>query len=283
MRCVPSDGVQALAGRYRLARPERPQGGPAGELLGRGTGSSLEFQERREYVPGDDLRHLDWSAFARTDQLQVRLYREEIEPRVEILLDTSRSMAVEPAKAQLALDLATLFVLVAAEGGAVGRVVALDERPRPVELPELLAEGVEFTGRVPFPDTLDAASELLRPGAVRYLLSDLLFPAEPRALARRLAGRSTRLTVLQVLGARDARPGEGDALRLTDSESEQSVDLVLDPTAVRRYRERLRRLVDSWAAECARLAGGFHSLVSEGSLAEHCRERLAPAGVLEPR
>ena len=69
-----------------------PVAGRTGELLGRGTGSSLEFQEYREYVPGDDIRHVDWAAFARSDALMVRLYREEISPRTEILFDASTSM-----------------------------------------------------------------------------------------------------------------------------------------------------------------------------------------------
>ena len=69
-------------------------------------GSSLEFQDRRLYEAGDDVRHLDWRAFARTDELFVRQYREEIQPRLELLIDDSRSMAVTETKAQLAVDVA---------------------------------------------------------------------------------------------------------------------------------------------------------------------------------
>src|SRR5207253_6925536 len=68
-----------------------PVAGRSGELLGRGTGSSVEFQEYREYLPGDDVRHVDWAAYARSDALMVRLYRDEISPRTEVLLDGSRS------------------------------------------------------------------------------------------------------------------------------------------------------------------------------------------------
>src|SRR6476646_437313 len=85
--------VQRAADTFQLGLPRTPSAGRAGELLGRGTGSSLEFQEYREYVPGDDIRHLDWGAYARSDTLMVRLFREEISPRTEILLDASRSMA----------------------------------------------------------------------------------------------------------------------------------------------------------------------------------------------
>jgi uncharacterized protein (DUF58 family) len=87
---------------YQLGLPRTPGSGRSGELLGRGTGTSLEFQEYREYMPGDDIRHLDWSAYARSDSLMVRLYREEISPRMDVLLDVSRSMSTSPAKMQIA-------------------------------------------------------------------------------------------------------------------------------------------------------------------------------------
>ena len=94
--------VRRAADTYQFGLLRVPASGRAGELLGRGTGSSLEFQEYREYTPGDDIRHLDWAAYGRSDTLMVRLYREEISPRTEILLDTSLSMAVAAAKPLLA-------------------------------------------------------------------------------------------------------------------------------------------------------------------------------------
>ena len=68
--------VQRAADAYLLGLPRTPAAGRSGELLGRGTGSSLEFQEYREYVPGDDIRHLDWGAYGRSDTLMVRLFRK---------------------------------------------------------------------------------------------------------------------------------------------------------------------------------------------------------------
>ena len=95
--------VRRAADTYQLGLLRVPASGRAGELLGRGTGSSLVFQEYGEYTPGDDIRHIDWAAYGRSDTLMVRLYREEISPRTEILVDASQSMSVVPAKALLAL------------------------------------------------------------------------------------------------------------------------------------------------------------------------------------
>src|SRR5262249_56199732 len=116
--------VQRAADVYQLGLPRAPAAGRSGELLGRGTGSSLEFQEYREYVPGDDIRHLDWGAYARSDTLMVRLFREEISPRTEILLDASRSMtAGSEMKPRVAPQLAGLFPLLSGRLGGRPPVV----------------------------------------------------------------------------------------------------------------------------------------------------------------
>src|SRR6187431_2513125 len=110
--------VQRAVGSYQLGLPRMPVAGRSGELLGRATGSSLEFQEYREYTPGDDVRHIDWAAYARSDTLMVRLYREEISPRTEILLDASLSMtAGGAAKPRVARQLAALFAMVSGRLG----------------------------------------------------------------------------------------------------------------------------------------------------------------------
>ncbi len=90
--------VHRVAAAFRLAMPRTPVGGRLGERLGSGTGSSLEFQDYRQYTMGDDLRHVDWSAYARSEVLTVRLYREEVAPRIDLVLDVSRSMTVTEKK-----------------------------------------------------------------------------------------------------------------------------------------------------------------------------------------
>lgn len=56
-------------------------------------GQSVEFAQHREYVPGDDLRHIDWSVWAKSDRLYIKQYEEETNLRATILLDASESMA----------------------------------------------------------------------------------------------------------------------------------------------------------------------------------------------
>ncbi len=93
-----TDELTSRASHYRLVLPERPKAALMGDMSGRGTGSSIEYQDRKNYVPGDDIRHIDWRAYARSDKLTVKLYREEITPRVDIIADTSLSMTTTPRK-----------------------------------------------------------------------------------------------------------------------------------------------------------------------------------------
>ena len=93
-------GEQAGAG-LRLAVPRDPARGHAGFASGVNAGSSLDFKDYREYQPGDDLRHIDWHVYGRTDKLTVKLFREEVTPHADIVLDGSVSMRLEDsAKAE---------------------------------------------------------------------------------------------------------------------------------------------------------------------------------------
>jgi len=279
----PSRAALDLAQRYALSLQRVPPRGAAGERAGKASGASLEFHERRPYQPGDDVRHLDWRALARSDQLVVRLWREELLARIEIRLDTSRSMAIDPRKAQLAVDLAALLLHGGREDGAAVQLVALGAVPRVVELEELVQEGLAFEERSPFEAALRAAGGLSRHGAACVVLSDFLFPHDPRALVRTLRARAGALALVQILAAGESAPPSGAARRLVDCEDDARLDLVLDRATVARYRARLANLIDALADECRRAQAQFHSLVADAELAEIARDRLAHAGLLAPR
>ena len=82
----------AAAGGVELTAPAQVSG-IDGRRVGRRTGNALEFSEYREYRPGDDLRRIDWRVYARSEQLMIKQYSEEIDPRCDLILDHSASMA----------------------------------------------------------------------------------------------------------------------------------------------------------------------------------------------
>src|SRR5262249_26496848 len=111
------EGARAAA-PYALAVPRHAPHGQQGMALAPRAGSSLEFKDHRSYEPGDDLRHIDWSAYARSDQLSVKLYREEIAPHLDLVLDCSTSMDLEQTRKGHASAALAAFFATAAGGGS---------------------------------------------------------------------------------------------------------------------------------------------------------------------
>ena len=105
-----------------LAMRGRAQGGAGGSRRSRQTGSSAEFSDYREYIPGDDIRRMDWNALARFDRLFLKLFMEEQESLVTVLLDASASMEAKWASARSAAECAALH-LASMEALASSRIV----------------------------------------------------------------------------------------------------------------------------------------------------------------
>lgn len=278
---APSTDARRLGERFQLAPRFRARRGLPGERLGRGVGSSLEFADRRAYEVGDDVRHLDWRAFARTDQLLVKQYEEEIRPRLELFLDLSRSMAVEEDKLALAVDLAGVLLEAARRSSYHPTLFALDDAPRPVEVAAFFERGVEATGTAPLPTALDAVADRARAGSLRVVISDFLVPVPPGAYFPRLVRPAGQAAFLQVLGREDVEPPHDAAERLVDSETAESLERVIDDGARARYLERLARWNADLEGEARRLGGAWTSVTPAASLAEQVRTGLVASGLLE--
>lgn len=258
---------------WRLVLPGRPLAGRLGERLGQGTGSSLEFMDFRDYVPGDDLRHVDWRAYARTDQLKVRLFREETSPSLDIVADVSASMAVTDTKRRALLDL-----LDAARewtrraGGHPRRLAGGGAAFEDDEVPA-------FDGG-PGLDLVPHAR--LRPRGMRMVVSDFLAPEDPGMPIRRLAAGAAHLYAIQLLDAWEADPTRDGEESLLDCEEETARrDIVLDVPTVKSYKARLARLCEA-VHRAVRAVGGSYALVVAGPPARMFREYLLRQGVVEP-
>ena len=119
--------TQASVCADRLTLPLRSQvwRGMAGEFQGAGTGSSIDFQDHRAYMPGDDPRHINWQAYARTGNYSMKLYREEVRPVVDIILDASESMLFDPLKAARTAELFYFVCIAAIQAGATASIHVL--------------------------------------------------------------------------------------------------------------------------------------------------------------
>lgn len=268
---------------HRLRLAARPRHGVAGQHFGTGTGASLEFQEFRDYQVGDDLRRIDWRSYARTEQLHTRLHREEVSASVELVLDGSRSMELTPEKAAATRGLAAFLGGAASSDHHLRPLLAGDPlRPLPAAcfadpgLPAVDFHGERSLSELPL-------SGLLRPGSVRIVLSDFLFPHDPAALVARLARGASDLLLVALLDEHELDPGSRGSLRLTEAESGRQRDLAVDDAAVARYRERLDRLWQGLLREVQRRGGTAVRGDTRLALADWIADVLHPAGVIEVR
>jgi uncharacterized protein (DUF58 family) len=271
--------------RYTLGLPRHAPVNRAGGTLANRAGSSLEFRDYREYEPGDDLRHIDWNAYARTDQLSVKLFREEVNPHVDILVDVSRSMALEDSrKARATLGLAAFFAAAAKNAGYSHTAWRLGEEIVPVpnsgDAPPMWEE-IDFSFIGNSAEGFTRSHPAWRPRGIRILLSDLLWDGDPQTTLRHLAERAAVAVVVQVLAEADADPPPAGNLRLIDSETGQERELFVDASMVRQYKEALARHQENWHQACRQAGAIFTIVVAERLLRDWTLDELVAAELLE--
>lgn len=267
---------RAAAGRA-LRLPRVPHRGRLGEVRSASTGSSLELQDFRLYHPGDDLRQLDWNAVARTGELVLRVRQDEVAPRVELLVDTSRSLAVSPEKAARTQELALLLYGLAERGGLEPAVVLVGSRSQRARggHGRALLERLSFEGREPFDVALNHAPTLEACG-LRLVVSDLLFEAPVQRLAERLGRRAAGLTLLQVLDSEDIAPTGGAGARLEDVESGEALERVLTGAVLEDYRARFEAHQALWREAAQRVQASLLSFSAQRELPSLASAELLP-------
>ncbi|MGA9526435.1 MAG: DUF58 domain-containing protein, partial [Myxococcaceae bacterium] len=232
--------VERAAQGLRLALPRGPHRGRIGEVRAASTGASMEIHDFRPYHPGDDLRQIDWNAVARTGDLVLRVRQEEVSPRVEVLLDGSRSMALTPEKSARARELALLFTRIAARQGLDPAFFLYSAKPE-----RTVGEGAQaLLARAELDGEDDLASALrrappLRPCGVRIVISDLLFETELGRMTEWLSRGASSLAFVQLLDAEDLAPVGGFGAQLVDVERDAALERVLSPAVLRAYHRRL--------------------------------------------
>lgn len=253
--------------RYALQIPQVAASGWTGSRTGRRAGSSIDFQDYREYQPGDDLRFIDWGIYARTDRLTVKLFREEVTPHLDLMLDGSRSMNLEhTAKADAVARLAALLTTAAGNAQCTQAVWLSGEGYQRLPndtLPPSAWDRLELISK----RTPEQSFEILPPKCrrlgVRVLISDLLWPGDPVHLLRRLRDGAASLFVIQLLARDDATPPEHGNLRVVDSETGDESEIYIDSSIAKQYSDNLARLQQSWSDGCRQCGAQMTTIIAE--------------------
>jgi uncharacterized protein (DUF58 family) len=260
--------------RLTLASRRTFRGRVKGERRSPRKGQSVEFSDYRPYGIGDDLRYVDWNIYGRLDRLHVKLFVDEEDLCVHLLVDASNSMDFgRPTKLRYAAR-------VAAALGFVG-LVSL-ERVGVGVLREKVSEGWPPTrGRNQFVALVDFLAGLraggatsLNQGLANYamrarepglvvLFSDLLDPAGFEPGVRALLERRFEVHIVHVLTPEELHPTLAGDLRLHDSETSEVREITVDGDALRGYRQRLGQFLERVEGFCRSAEIGYRRVTTE--------------------
>jgi uncharacterized protein (DUF58 family) len=279
--------VAALTGRVCLPFRSRAWRGSSGGWQGVNQGSSIDFQDHRAYMPGDDPRHLDWAAYARTNQYTMKLFREEVSPRLDVALDASLSMALTPEKEARSLALFALVLSIALHDNIALRIYAIQSAGQWRRLDTAAALALKSLPEFPFTrgkaDHLPLAEIPWRVGSLRILISDLLVPQSPEQELAGLNREHGRGIVLAPYLLAEAEPDWHGNLELHDCETRQLREQRVEPFLLARYRKGYRRHFELWQEEARRRSVPLARISCELSLEAAVRQQALPAGIFEVR
>ncbi len=246
-------------------------------------GSSTEFADYRNYVPGDDLRRLDWNIYARLERPLTKLYEDEEDLAVHLLLDTSLSMDW-PREGDPDLNkfvyarrlLAGLgyVSLVSNDRLVVAAIGSGDGQPLPVYGPARgrgygvgllnFINGLQPRGTTDLNAALrDYALRSARPGLC-LLLSDMFSPSGYLDGINALLSKGHEIAVLHVLAPDEIDPPLVGDLRLIDTETGAPQEVSLDTDMRQLYRRRVEAWREEMRVECLRR--GIHCVLVDTSM-----------------
>lgn len=268
----------------------------SGERRSAKEGSSIEWMDYSEYMPGDDYRRIDWNLAARFDKLYMKHFVGEIQTETHIYLDMSESMdwADDGKKSLMALKIAAaLAYLSVSHADRASFSLLRGERCERMCEPVTgkygfframpLLDGLEFDGDVDIEKAICADG---MPGAdcgLSVLISDLLTDSDWKHAVDWLLSHHRQVMIIQVLAPEEDLPAYGGYLTLLDAEK-QGEAARLNHHIDRRSLEQYKRTIASWKAEiesfCASRDVAFLSVLSNEKLEEIFLNRGAAAGVI---
>jgi len=251
-------------------------------------GFSQEFAEYRAYTPGDDLRHVDWNLYARTDRTYVKRYRGETNSQLTILLDASQSMEYTsgpPKKMDYArfIAAALFYLAIRHQRDAAGIIVFDDElreyiRPstRQGQLARLFGalESAEPKARTDFGKPLRHFQQVLHRRGIVIVISD--FYEDPEVVVRMiepLRFGGNEVVLFHVLDPQEIKPSLKQSSLLLDVETGQTMEVV--PEYVKTtYREKMATHIEALRSRTRAAGMEYRLLITDQPLDEALREYL---------
>jgi uncharacterized protein (DUF58 family) len=226
------------------------QGKVQGERRSKRRGQSVEFADHRPYATGDDLRFVDWNTYARLEQLFLKLFMEEQDLTVHLVIDASRSLAEgDPPKEKAVRKLAAALGYVALVNnnrltlssftdGVTNQIANLRGRPRVQRLADFLLAS-EPKGATDFAKACKQLEAVRIGSGVMIVVSDFLFKEGYEEGLRRLTSPRYDLYAIQVLSPQELKPDLTGDLKLVDVEDGDSAEVTISAALLKAYQRNL--------------------------------------------
>jgi len=236
-----------------------------GERRSKKRGESVEFADHRPYATGDDIRHIDWNVFARLDQIFMKLFLEEEDLSLQLVIDCSASADCgDPSKflfmqkAVMALGYVGLVNLnrvgVTAMGEGPGGIVSalrdLRGRRRTHELATWICS-LSPGGNFSFREAAERLALSRRGKGVMLVFSDFFFKEGFDEGLRRLVGHGYDVFAIQVLSPQEVDPTLLGDLRLRDTEDGDMAEVTISAPLLKRYKANLAAYCEHLRSFCA--------------------------------
>lgn len=264
-----------------------------GNRRSKNLGSSCEFADYRDYMPGDDVTKIDWNAYARFDKLYEKLYFDERQMHTRIYIDASRSMAHgSEDKAEAALKLAAAFAYLSiSEMDKVSIYAIRGNRLEDIAIGMVGKDSylgcVGRLNELEF-DSDSKISEAIVPSAVgrgdgySIIISDFLTDENYEAAIDRFAEQKRDILCVQILSREELNPQMRGKMHLFDSEDQAKFfRKKIDQDVVRAYKDALKYVTDRIRSYCES-RGGFYMLTSaDTELSEIFFDKFIDMGVVK--
>ncbi|MEE2737662.1 MAG: DUF58 domain-containing protein [Planctomycetota bacterium] len=251
-------------------------------------GISVEFSDYRNYVPGDDLRFIDWNIYGRLDRLFLKLFLEEEDLHVYLLLDTSQSMAFgDPEKLHYAKQIAAALgyigltrsdrvIIESVAGDSSLKMPPLRGKQQGLQMLEFL-ELLQTGGGTSLAQSLRDFSVRNSGRGIVVLISDLMDKDGYESGLRYLLAKQMDIYVIHLLSQEELNPDYQGDLRLVDSEDGDIAEITVNKPLVDRYKNHLKAYCDDIKNYCIR-RGIFYLLTDnhipmEKLILEYLRQR----------
>lgn len=278
--------------RIQCRRPFRGKFRGERRSLNRGTG--LEFTDYRPYKHGDDLRYLDWNAYARSEKLSIKLFHADEELPVTIFIDTSQSMTFgNPTKLVYAKQLAEALGYIAlANSDSVTLYTLSDILNR--KLPIIYGKSqyarflhalttIKADGITQLTPCLTQFAISQAQASVVIILSDYLDPEGYTDGINALIGRGYALKLIHIQCAEEIEPPPMGEWRLEDAETGETKEITINEETAAHYHKRHKEFCQNLSRFCTGKGIGYNQISTDISIETMILEKLQRSGLIERR